>query len=192
MRAPAWSHPAKCSTLFTPSGTCQLVRPAAGTNLLVVHAERSLTHQSVAGDQENRSKIPSALTPARFASGFTEELVDPEGGEVLSAGSTAFLIAPADATNFRLNIGVRTFFSGASLRIFVRTPTGSLVRTVEKTFDPTFFVQQSADIFLGGPISSSDIIDIRVDQGSAVVYGATSDNTTNDPSIQFARVISAP
>ena len=31
----------------------------------------------------------------------------------------------------------------------------------------------------------------RVSGGSAFVYGATIDNTTNDPSIQFARVVFA-
>jgi hypothetical protein len=125
-------------------------------------------------------------------SGFTEELVDPDGGQVLVAGSMALLIAPADATNYRFNIGVRTFFSGATLAIFVLTPTGSFVRSVLKTFDPTFFVQQRADVFLEGPIGSNDVVEIRVSQGSAVVYGATIDNTTNDSSIQFARVVGVP
>jgi hypothetical protein len=128
---------------------------------------------------------------AAGTSGFTEELVDPGGGEVLFAGSTSFLIAPADATQYRLNIGVRTFFSGAILTIRVRTSAGALVRTVSKTFDPTYFVQQSADVFLEGPIDSNYIIEISVGEGTAVVYGATTDNTTNDPSIQFARVIFA-
>jgi len=30
-----------------------------------------------------------------------------------------------------------------------------------------------------------------VSTGSAIIYGATADNTTNDPSIQFARVLFA-
>jgi hypothetical protein len=30
-----------------------------------------------------------------------------------------------------------------------------------------------------------------VSGGSAVIYGATTDNTTNDPSIQYARVVFA-
>jgi hypothetical protein len=131
---------------------------------------------------------------AAGTSGFTEETVDPTGqagSPVLFAGSTSFLIAPADASRYRLNIGVRTFFSGAILTIRVRTSAGALVRTVSKTFDPTYFVQQSADVFLEGPIDSNYIIEISVSEGTAVVYGATTDNTTNDPSIQFARVVFA-
>ena len=126
---------------------------------------------------------------AAGTTGFTEELVDPNHAPVLFAVSTSVLIAPADAARFRFNIGVRTFSSGASLTIRVLTPTGSLVRSVSKTFDLTYFIQQRADVFLEGPIGPNDIIEISVSQGSAVVYGATTDNTTNDPSMQFPRKV---
>jgi hypothetical protein len=121
--------------------------------------------------------------------GFTEDLLDPDNSStVLFAGSTSFLLAPADAVDLRLNIGVRTFFSGVTMTIAVRNSAGVLVRTVSKTLPPTYFIQQSADVFLEGPVGANDVIEISVSSGSAVVYGATTDNTTNDPSIQFARV----
>ena len=41
-------------------------------------------------------------------------------------------------------------------------------------------------------IGSNDIVEIFVSEGSAVAYGATTDNTTNDPSFQFARVVVVP
>ncbi len=128
-------------------------------------------------------------------SGFTEEAIDPSGGgfdsRVFFAGATGFLIAPADPTHFRMNIGVRTFFSGATLTAIQRDASGAVVRTASKSYDPTWFEQQPAETFLGGPLGANDSIQISVSSGGAIVYGATVDNTTNDPSAQFARVVFA-
>ena len=128
-------------------------------------------------------------------SGFTEESVNPVGGvaetALLFSGSTGFLIAPADNANFRFNMGVRTFLSGAFITFRVRDVTGAVVHTTTKTYPPTYFEQQSSDTLLGYTLQSNDTIEISVGSGSAVVYGATTDNTTNDPSIQFARVVFA-
>jgi hypothetical protein len=127
-------------------------------------------------------------------SGFTEEGMDPTGASesrVLFAGSTGRLIAPSDSTKYRMNIGVRTLLSGAYITFRVRDAGGALVRTITKTYNPTFYEQQPASTLLGGPINADDSIEVSVSSGSAIVYGATVDNTTNDPSIQFARVIFA-
>jgi hypothetical protein len=125
-------------------------------------------------------------------SGFTEEAIDPmatgAGAAVLTAGAAGVLIAPADPARFRFNLGVRTLSAGASLSIEVRSATGSLVRVVAKSLPATYFVQQSSEAFLGAPVGPGDSLTIRVTAGSAVVYGATVDNTTNDPSFQVARV----
>jgi hypothetical protein len=125
-------------------------------------------------------------------SGFTEDAVNPDGGgsdsPLLFAGSTGFLVAPANLTNFRFNIGVRTFLSGASLTFRVHDSAGALVHTVTKHYNPTYFEQQPSDSFLGVTLVANDSIEVSVDSGSAVVYGATTDNTTNDPSVQFVKV----
>jgi hypothetical protein len=125
-------------------------------------------------------------------SGFTEEAVDPlangPGSAVLSEGTAGVLIAPADPANFRFNMGVRTLSAGASLSFEVRTAAGALSRLVSKSFPASYFVQQSSDAFLGAPLGPGDSVTIRVVSGSAIVYGATVDNTTNDPSFQVARV----
>lgn len=125
-------------------------------------------------------------------SGFTEDAINPDGGgsdsPLLFAGSTGFLVAPADLTNFRFNIGVRTFLSGAFITFRVHDSTGALIHTVTKSYNPTYFEQQSSDSFLGITLVANDSIEVSVSSGSAVVYGATTDNTTNDPSIQFVKV----
>lgn len=128
-------------------------------------------------------------------SGFTEDAINPDGGgsesPLLFAGSTGFLVAPADLTKFRFNIGVRTFLSGASLTFRVHDSAGTLVQTVTKHYNPTYFEQQPSAPFLGITLVSNDSIEVSVDSGSAVVYGATTDNTTNDPSVQFVKVVFA-
>ncbi|MDQ2979307.1 MAG: hypothetical protein M3R62_08800, partial [Acidobacteriota bacterium] len=125
-------------------------------------------------------------------SGFTEDAINPDGGgsdsPLLFAGSTGFMVAPADLTNFRFNIGVRTFLSGAFITFRVHDSTGALIHTVTKNYNPTYFEQQSSDSFLGITLVANDSIEVSVSSGSAVVYGAMADNTTNDPSIQFVKV----
>jgi len=73
----------------------------------------------------------------------------------------------------------------------VKDASGVIQATVTKTYGPTFYEQQSASTLLGGPLAANGSIEVSVSSGSAIVYGATIDNVTNDPSIQFARVIFA-
>lgn len=123
-------------------------------------------------------------------SGFTEEAIPLENdNHVIVAGGTGILVGPADLTRFRYNIGVRTLLAGARLTFRVRDANGTTVRTVDLEYDPTFFTQQPAETLLGGPLPDNAMIEVSVSTGSAIVYGATVDNVTNDPSIQFARII---
>ena len=129
---------------------------------------------------------------ASGTSGFTEEAIDPNSTDtrVLVAGSTSLLVAPPNNTTLRFNIGVRTLLSGATVHFQVRDENGTVVNTVTKEYDPTFYEQQSATTYLGAALPPNASIQISVTSGSAIIYGATIDNVTNDPSIQFARVIS--
>lgn len=109
--------------------------------------------------------------------------------EALQSGETGALIAPADQ-KFRLNIGVRTLEQGASMTITVRDKDGAIVKTTTKGYDPTFFRQfVSSEILDGYILTGGETIAIQVTAGSAFIYGATTDNTTQDPSVQFARRI---
>jgi hypothetical protein len=105
---------------------------------------------------------------------------------VMAGGVTGFLVGPRDPVRTRFNIGVRTLYSGATIQVTQRNSAGVLVRTASHTYTATFFVQTDAASFLGGPIGANDTIQISVSSGSAIVYGSTTDNTTNDPAIQFA------
>jgi len=111
--------------------------------------------------------------------------------QVLFPGATGFLVGPADLTRFRYNIGIRTLLAGATLTFEVRDANGVSLRTVTVSYDPTFFTQQPADTLLGGALPVNASIRVSCSAGGAVVYGATVDNTTNDPSAQILKVLFA-
>jgi hypothetical protein len=132
----------------------------------------------------------SELAIDPFDERFAEIL--PPLGPSLFMGATAVMITPSEPARTRFNIGVRSFFSGASLTATLRNPDGSTVATVTKTYLPNSFEQTSAESFFGGiAIGANQTISIGVGDGSALIYGATTDNVTNDPSIQMALVVFA-
>jgi len=110
--------------------------------------------------------------------------------EALQPGSTGVLLAPSDVTKFRLNVGIRTLATGAALNIVVRDKDGVVVKSVAKSFEPTFFTQPTSGQLLDGyALTGGETISFTVTSGSAFIYGSTTDNTTNDPSIQLARPV---
>lgn len=119
--------------------------------------------------------------------GMSEEPIRP--GEALQAGTTGVLIAPISAERARFNIGIRTLGDGASLTITVRRSNGTVSHTLTRTYPADFFEQRTAADFLGIPPGPNDSIALRIDSGSAVLYGATTDNITQDPSLQLARAV---
>ncbi|HEX5134558.1 MAG TPA: hypothetical protein VFW81_04130, partial [Thermoanaerobaculia bacterium] len=118
--------------------------------------------------------------------GFSEELVVP--GDALAAGERGILVAPPDAALYRYNVGVRTLGAGATLSITVRNAAGTVTRTLTRTYPANDFEQRDSAAFLDGPaVAANDTITVQVVSGRAIVYGATIDNRTNDPSMQLAR-----
>ena len=110
--------------------------------------------------------------------------------EALKQGATGALLAPLDTQRFRLNIGVRTLDQGATMTVTVRNRDGVVVKMLTKSFAATFFAQTGSTAFLEGlALTGGETISFEVTAGSAFVYGATTDNITNDPSVQFARRI---
>lgn len=124
-------------------------------------------------------------------SSFTEQPVAVSdttdlGTSLLARGVTGFLITPRDPSRTRFNVGVRTLYSGATIAVTLRNSNGAVVRTGTKTYTANTFVQTDAATFVGGPVDADQSIQISITAGSAIVYGSTTDNTTNDPAIQFA------
>lgn len=109
--------------------------------------------------------------------------------DALKSGQTGVLLAPADLMRFRLNIGIRTLSAGVSMQITVRDVTGAIRHTATKTLPATYFIQESAANFLGVTPSPGDSIDFAINSGSAIIYGAVTDNTTQDPTLNYAKSI---
>ncbi|MEA2345596.1 MAG: hypothetical protein QOF63_3765 [Thermoanaerobaculia bacterium] len=124
------------------------------------------------------------------AAGTTGLALEPMAtSDALQNGDTGVLIAPADA-RFRLNIGVRTLEQGVAFNLTVRNKDGVAVKTTAKSFGPTFFRQiGSTEILDGYALAGGETITIQITSGSAFVYGSTTDNTTQDPSVQFAKKV---
>ena len=124
------------------------------------------------------------------AAGTTGLALEPmAASDALQNGDTGVLIAPAD-TRFRLNIGVRTLEQGVGFNLTVRNKDGVVVKTTSKSFGATFFRQiGSTEILDGYVLAGGETITIQITSGSAFVYGSTTDNTTQDPSVQFAKKV---
>ncbi|MGZ5441030.1 MAG: hypothetical protein ACXW5U_26255 [Thermoanaerobaculia bacterium] len=106
---------------------------------------------------------------------------------ILGRGTTGFLFTPPHPTRTRLNIGLRTLDSGAYFEVTLRNDAGATIRTWTKSYPPNYFLQVDSAAFIG-PITGNETIEIHVITGSVIVYGSTTDNITNDPSVQFAVV----
>ena len=119
---------------------------------------------------------------------MTEDAVKP--GDVLQAGETGALVVPSDTSKFRFNIGVRTLGAGVSVSITVQDRDGIVLKTLEKSYPAIYFIQSGAgDVLDGLSVRGDETLLFRVTSGSALIYGTTNDNTTNDPSLQFAHRI---
>jgi hypothetical protein len=65
---------------------------------------------------------------------------------------------------------------------------GTVVTTVSRDLPATYHEQQSASALLGvASLPPGGSIGITPTAGAALVYGATVDNRTGDPSLQIAR-----
>jgi len=123
---------------------------------------------------------------ASGTTGLTESLF--EDSEALAAGEATVLLAPWDLVNFRFNVGVRSLSAGAAISVTVRDSNGNIVTTVSKTYPATYFEQKELSDFLGvpaGSLSGGLSLTVEVTSGSVILYGATADNITQDPSGQF-------
>jgi hypothetical protein len=123
----------------------------------------------------------------RGTTGFSVDAARPQ--DALQSGETGVLIAPADPAATRFNVGLRTFDAGATLSVTIRDRNGQTIRTFTKVYAPSYFEQQAGSVFLGAAPGPSESVAITVTAGSAIVYGASTDNKTQDPAIQVARAV---
>lgn len=100
--------------------------------------------------------------------------------ETLTAGDRAVLITPMDPATTRFSLGMRSLSEGMKVRVTRRDATGFLLETFDRELGGSALTH---DLFLGG-FSESLTFDILAGRG--VIYGAATDNGTNDPNMQIA------
>lgn len=119
-------------------------------------------------------------------SGLTEEALSPRAAFRTPEGGS--LNIPPDLTNFRLNVGWRTIDGTAHVNIFVYDKDGTLLTPfASRDFPANTFNQESGAVFANMPsLPAGGTITFQVTSGSIFVYGAVTDNHTNDPNLRFA------
>jgi hypothetical protein len=122
--------------------------------------------------------------------GMSHAAMDPAAS--LQQGEKAVLLVPSDLVKARFNIGVRTLAAGLVLDLTVRRADGGVAHTLQKSWPPHYFVQTTAEAFMGVPPQANDSLEIVVAGGSGIIYGAATDNTTQDPTMQVAQRIGLP
>jgi hypothetical protein len=118
-------------------------------------------------------------TGATGTSGFSEDMV-PVGSPYYSVAN---ILVPADLTNYRLNIGIRSFQAG-DLTVEVYDAAGGRQSTLTKHYNAESFEQVSAAAFLGFDPPAGGRIVVSAFQRPFIAYGAATDNRTNDPSMR--------
>jgi hypothetical protein len=98
--------------------------------------------------------------------------------------SVANVFIPTDLTNYRLNVGIRTFTAG-DLAVEVYDAAGTRKANSIRHYEANFFEQIAATDFIGGALPPGGRIVVSAFQKEFIVYGAVTDNRTNDPSMRI-------
>src|SRR6185369_7632431 len=101
--------------------------------------------------------------------------------DALEPSESESFAVPADLTNFRMSLGIRTLSLPARIRFTSVLPDGSTENSVDRTYPANYFEQGSATAGLG-IIHAGGAIRVRVVEGSALFYASITDNRTNDSS----------
>lgn len=109
--------------------------------------------------------------------------------EFAHSGERTLLVVPANLAAFRFNIGVRTLEDGAVVRLRVYGQSGMERHVIERSWGPEYFEQRPAAEMLGTTLLSNESVDVEILAGSAIFYGTTTDNRSNDPAVQIGPVL---
>ena len=117
---------------------------------------------------------------ASGTSGLSEDAVPTQ--TVYLPMATIFI--PTDLTNFRMNIGVRTFTAG-DLTVTVYDASGAQQSTGLRNYAADYFEQKSVSEFIGGPPPAGGRIVVSAVSQQFIAYGAVTDNRTQDPTMRI-------
>jgi hypothetical protein len=109
------------------------------------------------------------------------------GEENLLRGGSRGILALPDLTRFRYNIGVRTLAPGARITFQLHDAAGTMIRSMERVYPPNYFVQVPAAQLFGTELGNGQTVVVRVDSGSAVVYGSAVPNSGSGATLHLAQ-----
>jgi hypothetical protein len=95
-----------------------------------------------------------------------------------------YLLVP-DLLFYRYNVGVRIIGAPVDVTVEVLSPAGAVVHTRTRTYTVNTFQQTGADDFAGVTLENGQNLRVTAPRDRLILYGATVDNVTNDPSAQF-------
>lgn len=123
---------------------------------------------------------------AAGTSGFNEEGLSPD--RALDFFQRGTMVVPADLTNFRMNVGIRTV--GGPLQVYIDTygPTGTHLNQRIVTYPANSFEQVPVNTFAGITVPAGATISVFVNStpGSIFVYQSVTDNRTQDSALRMA------
>ncbi|HEY1249764.1 MAG TPA: hypothetical protein VGH97_01160 [Thermoanaerobaculia bacterium] len=122
---------------------------------------------------------------AAGTSGFTEPLFWPGTAVGNPPRAITAHLLPPDVDRYRYNVGIRVLTPGVNVTVEVLGVDGSVVHTTDRTYLTATLTQTTADDFAGVPLESGQSLRVTADPLRVILYGATVDNVTNDPSAQF-------
>ncbi len=119
--------------------------------------------------------------------GFIEPMVSVR--DALHLGENFLLIIPTDIVNFRMNIGVRSLDSIASVVCTLYDAAGTKIGdNFGKNYPASYFEQVTLQEFLptGVTVPAAGSLDCQA-LGEMVIYSSITDNKTNDSAIYIAQ-----
>ncbi len=126
--------------------------------------------------------------------GFSEELVRPREmfGRAAHPLNRAVIAVPVDLVNQRVNVGIRTLGSPVTIVSDIYSNAGQyLGSSPSKTYPADYFEQMTLQQFLAPTLEvgytghAGGMLLVRVIGGQAVLYTTTTDNRTNDSSMNM-------
>ena len=123
---------------------------------------------------------------AAGTSGFNEEGLPPD--HALGFFQRGTMIVPADLTNYRMNVGIRTVGGPVQVNIDSYGPDGHHLNQRTVTYAANYFEQVPVNTFAGVTVPAGATIAVFVKSvtGSIFVYQSITDNRTQDSAIRMA------
>ena len=124
----------------------------------------------------------------RIDNGGSSVVVPPvEPESVMTAGTHSGVKMPSGENRFRMNVGVRTFESGATIWVCMHEPDGTYIRGFTRYFGANTLLQMPVADLLGGEVKADQMVMFSKNAGSAAIYTSTVENNGHASTLHMVR-----